>query len=51
MNYEWLMVDTTHCKVHPHAKRAKGGNPDMAVIKIWLNTKVHLAVDTAGMPV
>lgn len=25
-NYEWLMIDASHCKVHPHAAGANGGN-------------------------
>ena len=27
---EWLMIDATHIKVHPHAAGAKGGNQDMS---------------------
>ena len=26
---EWLMIDASHCKVHPHAAGAVGGNQDM----------------------
>jgi len=29
-DYEWLMIDATHCKVHPHAAGALGGNQDMS---------------------
>ena len=25
-DYEWLMIDVSHCKVHPHAASAKGGS-------------------------
>jgi hypothetical protein len=25
-DYEWLMIDANHIKVHPHASGAKGGN-------------------------
>lgn len=32
-DYEWLMIDASHVKVHPHAAGAKGGNQDMAVTK------------------
>jgi hypothetical protein len=32
-DYEWLMIDTSHCKVHPHAAGAKGGNQDMSRTK------------------
>ena len=31
-NFEWLMIDASHCKVHPHAA-AKGGNQDMSRTK------------------
>ena len=30
---EWLMIDATHIKVHPHAAGAVGGNEDMARTK------------------
>ena len=29
-DYEWLMMDASHCKVHPHASGAKGGNQAMS---------------------
>ena len=29
-DYEWLMIDASHCKVHPHAASAKGGNQAMS---------------------
>ena len=29
-DYEWLMIDGSHIKVHPHAAGAKGGNQDMS---------------------
>ena len=25
-DFEWLMIDASHCKVHPHAAGAIGGN-------------------------
>jgi len=28
-DFEWLMIDATHIKVHPHAAGAKGGNEEM----------------------
>ena len=28
-DFEWLMIDGTYIKVHPHAAGAKGGNQDM----------------------
>jgi transposase len=32
-DYEWLMIDASHCKVHPHATGAVGGNQDMGLTK------------------
>ena len=29
VDYEWLMIDASHVKVHPHAAGARGGNQDM----------------------
>jgi len=48
-DFEWLMIDASHCKVHLHAV---GGNQDMerTAYKGCPNTKVHLAVDANGMP-
>ena len=31
--FEWLMIDATHCKVHPHAAGAIGGNEGMGRTK------------------
>ena len=28
-DFEWLMIDASHCKVHPHAAGEKGGNQAM----------------------
>jgi len=28
-DYEWLMIDGSHCKVHPHGAGAVGGNQAM----------------------
>ncbi len=28
-DYEWLIIDATHIKVHPHASGAKGGSQEM----------------------
>jgi len=33
VDYEWLMIDASHVKVHPHAAGARGGNQDMARTK------------------
>lgn len=32
-DYEWLMIDARHGKVHPHAAGAKGGNQEMSRTK------------------
>jgi hypothetical protein len=28
-DFEWLMIDASHCKVHLHAAGARGGNQAM----------------------
>ncbi len=33
LDYEWLMIDARHCKVHRHAAGARGGNQDMSRTK------------------
>ena len=30
---EWLMIDASHCKVHPHAAGARGGNQGLSGTK------------------
>jgi transposase len=32
-DFEWLMIDASHIKVHPHAAGAEGGNQDMSLTK------------------
>lgn len=32
-DYEWLMIDASHVKVHPHATGARGGNQAMGRTK------------------
>ena len=32
-DFEWLMIDASHCKVHPHAAGARGGNQNMSRTK------------------
>ncbi len=32
-DYEWLMIDASHLKVHPHASGAVGGNQAMGRTK------------------
>ena len=53
-DYEWLMIDASHIKVHPQAAGAKGGNQAMSRTKRGSTPKyikIHLAVDANGMPV
>ncbi|MDR0251124.1 MAG: IS5 family transposase, partial [Burkholderiales bacterium] len=50
-DFEWLMIDASHIKVHPHAAGVRGGNQDMERNKRGLNSKIHLAVDAHGMSV
>ena len=57
VDYEWLTIEASHIKVHPHAAGARGGNQDMQRTRYGertkggLNTKLHLAVDAHGMPI
>ncbi len=32
-DFEWLMIDASHIKVHPHTAGARGGNQEMARTK------------------
>jgi hypothetical protein len=32
-DFEWLRIDASHVKVHPHAAGAKGGNQEMSLTK------------------
>lgn len=32
-DFEWLMIDASHCKCHPHAAGAVGGNQDIGRTK------------------
>lgn len=32
-DFEWLMIDASHIKAHPHAAGAKGGNQDTGLTK------------------
>ena len=41
-DYEWLMIDASHIKVHPHAAGAVGGNQDMERTKGGLIPKFTL---------
>ena len=50
-DFEWLMIDASHCKVHPHAAGGQRRQSRHEPNKRGLNTKLHLAVDANGMPV
>jgi len=32
-DFEWMMIDATHIKVHPHTAGARGGHQVMGVTK------------------
>ncbi|MDR1957926.1 MAG: hypothetical protein LBQ54_02585 [Planctomycetaceae bacterium] len=44
-DFEGLMIDTSHVKVHPDAAGAVGENRDMERNQRGLHTKIHLAAD------
>lgn len=48
---EWVMIDASHIKVHQHGMGAQGGTEDAGMTKGGINTKLHAAVDSNGMPV
>ena len=50
-DFEWLMIDSSHVKVHPHAGGRGGRKSGDGAYKRGLNTKLRLAVDSHGMPV
>ena len=33
-DFEWILIDTSHIKVHPHAAGAKGENQDICQLHI-----------------
>jgi transposase len=41
-DFEWLMIDASHSKVHPHAAGALGGNQAMSRTKGGLTPKFTL---------
>ncbi len=49
-DYEWLIIDASHIKVHPHVAGAKSGKSRYEPYKKGLNTTLHLAVDVHGIP-
>lgn len=50
-DFEWIMIDASHFKVHQHGMGAPGGTEDARRTKGGINTKLHVAVDAHGMPV
>ena len=50
-DFEWIMIDASHIKVHQHGMGAAGGTEDAGRTKGGINTKLHAAVDAHGMPV
>ena len=48
---EWVMLDASHIKVHQHGMGAPGGTEDAGRTKGGINTKIHVAVDSHGMPI
>ena len=48
---EWLMIDASPIKAHPHAAGAKGGRRPLSAPRDGLNTRPHPAVDGHGLPV
>jgi transposase len=40
-DFEWLMIDASHCKVHPHAAGAVGGNQDMERTNLPIKVKTN----------
>ena len=51
-DYEWLMLDASYIKAHPHSAGGPGRQTKpLPAQKGGLNSKLHLAVDSHGMPV
>ena len=48
---KWVMIDASHIKVHQHGMGAQGGTEDAGMTKGGINTKLHAAVDSNGMPI
>ena len=49
-DFEWLMVDASYIKAHPHSAGARGEISPSPAQK-GLNSKLHMATDSHGMPV
>ncbi len=50
-DWEWVMIDASHIKVHQHGMGARGGTEDAGRTKGGINTKMHAAVDANGLPI
>jgi transposase len=50
---EWLLMDSTGIRAHPHAAGMNGGDDDQALGRSrgGFGTKIHLATDALGNPV
>ena len=48
-DYEWLMIDASYIKAHPH-RPGPGAATSHCPHKRGLNSKLHIAVDSHGMP-
>ena len=48
-DFEWLMIDASYIKAHPHSAGARGESGRVPHER-GLNSKLHLAVDSFGMP-
>ena len=40
-DFEWLMIDASYIKAHPHSAGARGGKPGHCPHKRGLNSKLH----------
>ena len=50
-DFEWIMIDASHIRVHQHGMGAPGGTEDAGRTRGGINTKLHVAVDSHGMPI
>ena len=50
-DFEWLMIDASYIKGPSPQRRGPGRQPSHRPHKRGLNSKLHLAVDSHGMPV
>ena len=50
-DFEWLMIDASYIKAHPHSAGARGGNQSIARTKGGSTASCNIAIDSHGMPV